>query len=516
MGVDCREMGVQLLFGVPCLYCDTSAAWQLENRRARLLISAGGMYFEGFLAALSTMLYHFTQPGMVHDLSLYIMVVCSVGTLLVNANPLVRFDGYYLLADILQISNLEGRARHHARALLCWLLYGEPLEVAAPFEPRFQVGLALFGWAMQLYRCALLLGLLIGVRLLLAPTRWAPVADLFAALLVLSMVLPMWPRIMQEFAPITRSERRRVALARGGFLLAGVALVVTTVPWPTTIPVTVVLTPERQQSVWVTVPGQVRFHVAPGSWVQQGECIAQLTNSEAVRDLALLKSRLATQATLAEQLSLGSLLDNDSQNAAFPAAVAALQSLRDQVQQAEEYVRSLEILAPCDGVFLPGPSTAPPADATTLAGWSGSPSDEENRGAWLSEGTLLGTVAAKERWLAIGLLPQGSAARVSAGNKVAVRSVALAPTLRGEVVDVARMVEMELPPELATLTADPQTRAAAAHYLVKVSLGTAPVGFRSGQTCRAHIRVAAETLWAKLQRNLAATLRADGFTPPTP
>ena len=94
----------------PCLYANVSDSWLLKSKWQRAFIAAAGMYVELVIASIAVFVWWFSMPGLVHHLSLNIIVVCSISTLLFNANPLLRYDGYYILADILEIPNLRQKS----------------------------------------------------------------------------------------------------------------------------------------------------------------------------------------------------------------------------------------------------------------------------------------------------------------------------------------------------------------------------------------------------------------------
>src|SRR5208337_844269 len=110
-GGEVHEMGAMLLCLTPCLYCNVSDAWTLPSKWRRMIIGFAGIYVELVIASLATVVWwnSASQPFL-HNLSLGLMVVCSVNTVLFNGNPLLRFDGYYILADWLEIPNLRERA----------------------------------------------------------------------------------------------------------------------------------------------------------------------------------------------------------------------------------------------------------------------------------------------------------------------------------------------------------------------------------------------------------------------
>ena len=95
---------------LPCLYCDVSDVWRIPSKWKRMAVSAAGMIVELVIAAVALILWWHTEPGLLHTWLLGLVIICSISTLAVNANPLLRYDGYYLLSDLLEIPNLSGRA----------------------------------------------------------------------------------------------------------------------------------------------------------------------------------------------------------------------------------------------------------------------------------------------------------------------------------------------------------------------------------------------------------------------
>jgi putative peptide zinc metalloprotease protein len=119
-GLSCKRFGGEVdddggcLTRSPALYCNVSDAWIPPNKWHRIIISAAGIYVELVIAAIATFVWWYTptQP-FVNNLSLSLMVVCSVSTVVFNANPLMRYDGYYVLADWIEIPNLREKANRY-------------------------------------------------------------------------------------------------------------------------------------------------------------------------------------------------------------------------------------------------------------------------------------------------------------------------------------------------------------------------------------------------------------------
>ncbi len=159
-GGECHEMGVMILVLTPCLYCNVSDSWMLPNKWHRAAIGAAGMYVEVVLASICTFIWWFSEPGLLNYICLNMMFVCSVSTILFNANPLLRYDGYYILTDILEIPNLRQKATTIlSRKLGKWCLGLEPPD--DPFLPQRNQGLfALYTVAAAVYRWVVLFSIL--------------------------------------------------------------------------------------------------------------------------------------------------------------------------------------------------------------------------------------------------------------------------------------------------------------------------------------------------------------------
>ena len=105
-GAECQSIGLAFLFFSPCMYCDVTDAWMLPRKSHRIAVSLAGVYVELFISSLGLWLWWFSTPGLFHQICLQVFLAGSVSTLLLNANPLLRFDGYFVIADLLEIPNL--------------------------------------------------------------------------------------------------------------------------------------------------------------------------------------------------------------------------------------------------------------------------------------------------------------------------------------------------------------------------------------------------------------------------
>lgn len=117
-GGEVHELGVLMIVFTPWLYCNVSDAWIFKTKQQRLYVSAAGIITELLFAAIAAVIWSLTQPGVLNSLCYTIIILCSVDNLLRNGNPLLRYDGYYVLIDYLDIPNLRMRASKYIIELM--------------------------------------------------------------------------------------------------------------------------------------------------------------------------------------------------------------------------------------------------------------------------------------------------------------------------------------------------------------------------------------------------------------
>jgi len=220
-GGEVHEMGIMLLALVPVPYVDASAATGFEDKHQRMLVGAAGMIVELLLAAIALFVWLSIEPGIVSSVAYNIMLIGSVSTLFFNGNPLLRFDGYYILADAVEIPNLGSRSNRYLGYLFQRYLLGMK-DAPSPVQVRGEAAwFACYGLAAFVYRIMILFIILfyvaskyfaIGVLLAL----WAATTQL---------LLPLLHKLYQLFSgPLFRNQRLRAAgttALLGGMLVWG-------------------------------------------------------------------------------------------------------------------------------------------------------------------------------------------------------------------------------------------------------------------------------------------------------
>ncbi len=162
-GLHVPQMGVAFLIFFPCLYCNTTDAWKLADRKPRIAIAAAGIAAEAVLAVIAIYVWYFTKPGIVNSLAFYLMTVAVVSTVFFNGNPLIRFDGYYVLVDIIRLPNLLTKSKGYLRYLFMNKTLGVDSVASTARDLRERLTFSIYGVGQFTYRMFLYSAIVLGV-----------------------------------------------------------------------------------------------------------------------------------------------------------------------------------------------------------------------------------------------------------------------------------------------------------------------------------------------------------------
>jgi len=439
LGGRCHEMGIMLLAFMPCLYCDVSDAWRIASKWRRIAISVAGMAAELVIAAAALAVWWHTQPGLLNICCLSTAIVCSVGTLLINANPLIRYDGYYILSDLIEVPNLSSRAQGLlAGKLRRWLL-GQPPEDDPLLGPRRRRGLLVYALAAKVYLILLVLTIFVGLLALARPYQLENLVYTLGVLTVVGMMVAPVAGVWRLWRNPTNRSRLRVP--RMALLLGVIAAAMAAVLyWPIDRKVVgpVVFVPAEGQAVYAATGGQLEFAVAAGTSVTAGDVVARLADPQIELELAQQEGEYQVRRVRYEQIESLRAWDEDSSDEA-PTAAAALADAEAQLAERRRQAQQLELTAPMDGIVVAPPIVDPETEEGQLPTWSGSPLEARNKGCWIEPGTVLCTVADPQRLVALVAIDQADVPEVADDQPVRIL-VASSPVrvLEGKVVEVAQ------------------------------------------------------------------------------
>lgn len=394
-GGQCHEAGVMLLVLTPCLYMNVSDSWLLKSKWQRAFIAAAGMYVELIIASVAVFIWWFSQPGIINQLALNVIFVSSVSTLLFNANPLLRYDGYYILSDLLEIPNLRSKATTILQRFFGGLLLG--LEATPdPFLPRRHQWLfALYSVAAALYRWVITFSIFWFVYRVLEPYGFKILGQAIALMAIYGLVgMPIVAAWKFFSIPGRWGAVKQTRLAMSILFLAAIIAGVLMLPVPHNVYCSFKIQLQDAANIYVDVPGTlVEIQASANQPISAGQTIAVLRNRELDRQITQLQTKLDMASTRFKLVSHAASSDGSrGEGARIAESQAALKTAARTLSKRKLDVEKLTIVAPFDGFLFAPPRRAEKNEEGTLNLWDGVPLDPKNIGAWLDKKTVVAKV----------------------------------------------------------------------------------------------------------------------------
>lgn len=338
-GGEVHEAGLSLLALTPVPFVDASSASAFADHRHRVIVSAAGIMAELLLASLALLLWSLIQPGLVRDICLAVAMIGSLSTLLINGNPLLKFDGYFILTDALQLPNLHPRGANYWRYLL--LRYGLALKDMRPpdtarGEKRWLIGYPPVSWA---YRVAL------GIALTTWIGGWSSILGTLAAIASIWMLLigPLHGFLQSlKRQQLTGEHRSHLFKALAAWAVVLIVLL-GMVPLPFATVAQGVVWPPEQAQIRPESGGFIeRFVVPDGALVSSGDLIVSLTDPELLAKAEeLRKEILRSETEFYRQMPSDPVMANNTRE--------QIDRLRDELADRERRIEGLQIRAGVSG-----------------------------------------------------------------------------------------------------------------------------------------------------------------------
>jgi len=287
------------------------------------MIAAAGMYVELILASFAVFVWWFSQPGIINQLALNIIFVSSVSTILFNGNPLLRYDGYYILSDLLEIPNLRQKATTILqRQLASWTMGIESRP--DPFLPNRKKWLfATYSVAAATYRWFITFSIFWFLYSLLEPYGVKVIGQfiaMFAIWGLIGMPLIQAYRFFSVPGRFGTVDRSRVVISAivVSVVLAGIMLI----PTPHYVRCPFIVQPRNAENIFVDMPGTLEsVYVSLGDRIERGQKIAELSNEDLQLQLTKLEGNKSWAQTRLNTMNRASLVDRTGE-VADEAAVA--------------------------------------------------------------------------------------------------------------------------------------------------------------------------------------------------
>ena len=339
-GGEVHEMGVMLLVLMPVPYVDASAANAFAQRWRRMVVGAAGMIVELFIASIALFFWLEMQPGVARAMLFNVMLIAGVSTVLFNVNPLLRFDGYYMLADWLDIPNLRQRGQQYLATVFQQRVFGLQLApVEAPLRER--LWLASYTVASFIYRLFITFAIAVFVA-----------AEYF----VFGVLLAIWAAVAAVVVPVVgliayvgwspRLRRRRPrALVATGLIVAALGVLIFLLPVPSWTTAQGVVSVPAQTLVRGGADGFVkRVLVQSGAVVRRGDALVET-------DDPALRARVAMLEAQREELAARYQKERTDNIARGQALLEQLKATEAELARVRERQRDLVLRSPADGRF---------------------------------------------------------------------------------------------------------------------------------------------------------------------
>ena len=337
-----HEMGIMMLVFMPLPYMDATSATTFRSKWQRVAVGLAGMYAELLAAATAALLWPQLEPGLLRDVVFNIMLIGGISTLLFNANPLIKFDGYYILADLVETPNLAQQSRTYLLFLLRKYILVFPVSSPAANSARERFLLTGYGVGSFIYRLFLSAAIIVFVS-----TKFLMLGGALALFAIYTMIIrPLVQTVRILTAEARGHDKKRSSFLRIAGLVTSVISFITLVPLPYSHVTEGVLWLPDESSVRIGTDGIVRQVIAtPGRPVQRGDVLMISENPVLAHTIAICRSQLREYS-----LRYNESLPTDRVEAKI--IQEQIETLQKRLARYEEQYKALTITSPTDGLFV--------------------------------------------------------------------------------------------------------------------------------------------------------------------
>ena len=489
-GGECFEIGILFVAMFPTLYCDVSDSWKFKEKWKRILVAFAGIYIEIILATFGAILWLTTSPGFANTVFFNIAIMCSVNTLLINGNPLLKYDGYYLFSDAFDQPNLASRAQQQLQYLMGGLFLKTP--TAAPIN----LWLCLYGVFALLYSLFVIIAILAGMALIMKTLAFGRLGN---AVIFTLLVLMVGRQLAQNRFKTNAGLRKCLGAFRSSVLLGILALLFCAflfVKLPSSICCQFVVEPASSLIVYAPRDGELKLNIGAFEQVESGQNLAQILDPHLNEQLERSRKELAN---LNQRHKIAVKLQTES-----PQAAAEVEQLKNQIQKTQSHIDSLgekvsSLLLNSDrsGMVKPLTLTGSESDGSgkTNVTLLNTAFDVENRDLLVRRGQPLLTVEGSKRSL-IARLEEKSIDRLEVGQKAVLKFERLpSEVFNGFVAKIIKTESVVQPspkPFFDDEDSDQPTQARS-DYRVIISASKLPSEIASGSIGRVRISISPST-----------------------
>jgi len=383
------SMGIAFLVIWPLLYTDTTDTWKLKNRNHRVVIQAAGMISEMCFAVIATFLWTVSEEGIFRSIMFYISTISWFSTILVNCNPLIRFDGYHVFADLIKVDNLQQRGFLLGSWKLKQILLGVKEEQPVQCPEITKKYLLIYSYLTWVYRFFLFIGIAILIYHLFF--KALGIILMFLEIFYL-LIMPIFRELRVYFMSIKEGGRmtNRAKISISVLILLILILVI---PWKSSISMPAILEFSNIENIYTPYSSQIKkLYVKENDKVKKGDVLIKLYSpeldnrlKELDQEIAKIKNRLSSETSRSTSLSFQQ------------ASEADLKEKMKEIDSLMQEINKLKISSKIDGTI------------TYIK-------DDIKEGNWLQKEDLIIGIAEPNKWIVISYIKEGKVKRIKKGD----------------------------------------------------------------------------------------------------
>jgi len=337
-----NTIGVMILIFTPLPFMDATQSWRFRSKYQRALVGASGMFIEFFIAAIATIIWANTGDGLVHSISFNMMIIGSVSSLFFNGNPLLKFDSYFILSDLLEIPNLQEQSKKQWYYLVQKYIFKLANTISPSLSIQESSLVLLYAVLSYLY------------RLFIAITIALFIADEWFAIGVLIVMTSLYLWVFKPFYTFLKYLTNDMTLQKVRFKVIALSIgifsiffiIIVMIPFPFSIKASGIILNNGYSSIYIKTDGFLKtVYVRNGEKIKKGDLIASFENKDL--DFEIEKLYFSIKETDAYMSKARTNLKAD-----VVAIEKHLELLDDKLTFFKKKKSELNIIAKEDGYFI--------------------------------------------------------------------------------------------------------------------------------------------------------------------
>ena len=504
-GTEVHEMGILFLVFMPCMYCDVSDAWMISKKHRRVWITAAGIAVEVFLATVATIIWSITVPGsLINQFALNVMLAASINTIMFNGNPLLRYDGYYFVMDMLEIPNMKQKATMYLWYLgKKYVLGMEKAEKPIDLDTR-ESGILTYAVCSALYRWFIIFAIITMIWKFLEPYGLESIAAIMAiSTIFTSFISPVIKFVKFLYNQWDSIHIHPVMATTILLAICGSIYGILLLPVEQCINTQCIIRPAGLTPLYVSRPGFLELNadhkLSDGMMVKSGEILFTLDDPKLEYEIKDLEyQKMQKQIALKQARNIGKAVEERQ-------IFEELKAIDLQLERAKSEKARLEIKSPINGAIVLNPEIQ----------------IERYAGKFIPTGTELLSVCKAGEYEAVAAVKaqdmeyaeEGQNAEIklwSLDNKVIESKVTSVPKTKVQILSspaFATVYQGDIP-TIPTSDSEEILKPAINIYELKLPISAADsIGLRDGQTGRIRIIYQDKTLGQTFVRWIYNTLK---------